>query len=201
VWKVRGGGQLTRWERDGRCGSASNLGTPPFFREMGRAMEDGTRDGHRRCVPPRTCPWAASRLTCYGVGACAVNYTRGSIDPVRPRVTCDATFVQTERLSLSKTNVDSPWERVPFQSGGSNKCIERGQLFLEYVGVNLEIDREMGSLKKRPMEIDTLPAGPIASRHTGHARPTSLVFPPSVTCSTNSTTHQASFVQSRGGSP
>ena len=142
-----------------------------------------------------------SRAT--GVGACAVNYTRGSIDPVRPRVTFDVTFVQTERrerLSLSKTNVDSPWERVPFQSGGSNKCIERGQLFLEYVGVNREIDREMGSLKKRPTEIDTLPPGPIASRHTGHARPTSLVFPPSVTCSTNSTTHQASFVQSRGGS-
>ena len=147
-----------------------------------------------------------SRAT--GVGACAVNYTRGSIDPVRPRVTFDATFVQTEErkaVAFENERRLARQERVPFQPGGSNKCIERGQLFLEYVGVNREIDREMGSLKKRPMtemtEIDTLPPGPIASRHTGHARPTSLVFPPSVTCSTNSTTHQASFVQSRGGSP
>ena len=53
-----------RWEVWERVQS----GHPPFFREMGRAMEDGTRDGHRRCVPPRTCPWAASRLTCYGCG-------------------------------------------------------------------------------------------------------------------------------------
>lgn len=59
----------------------------------------------------------------------------------------------------------------------------------------------MGSLKKRHIlmtEIDTLPAGPIINRHTGHARPTSLVFPPSVTCSTNSTTHQASFCSKSG---
>ena len=41
-------------------------------------------------------------------------------------------------------------ERVPFQPGGSNMSIERGQLFLEYVGVNREIDREMGSLEKAP---------------------------------------------------
>ena len=137
VWKVRGGGQLTRWERDGRCGSASNLGTPPFFREMGRAMEDGTRDGHRRCVPPRTCPWAASRLTCYGVGACAVNYTRGSIDPVRPRVTFDATFVQTEErkaVAFENERRLARQERVPFQPGGSNMSIERGQLFFGICG-------------------------------------------------------------------
>ena len=39
-------------------------------------------------------------------------------------------------------------ERVPFQPGGSNKSIERGQLFLEYVGVKREIDQENGIFEK-----------------------------------------------------
>ena len=94
-----------------------------------------------------------SRAT--GLGACAVNYTRGSIEPVRPRVTFDATFVQTERrerLSLSKTNVDSPSGReFLFSRGGRTRALNVANFILEYVGVNREIDREMGSLKKRPI--------------------------------------------------
>ena len=72
-------------------------------------------------------------------------------------------------------------ERVPFQPGGSNMSMERGQLFLEYVGVNREIDREMGSLKKQPIlmtEIDTLPLGqsPVATLATRALRLS--FFPP-----------------------
>ena len=110
-----------------------------------------------------------SRAT--GVGACAVKYTR--VDRARAAA-CDLRcYLRSNReerkAALSKTNVDSPWERVPFQSGGSNKCIERGQLFLEYVGVNLEIDREMGSLKKpgrrlTPFQLGQSPVATLATR-------------------------------------
>lgn len=191
-----------RWEVWERVQS----GHPPVFPRNGTG--DGGRDARRSSTVRTSADMPLGGISTHVLRCGRVRgelYTR--VDRSRAAA-CDLRcYLRSNReerkAALSKTNVDSPGrrERVPFQPGGSNKSIERGQLFLEYVGVNLEIDREMGSLKKRPMEIDTLPAGPIASRHTGHARPTSLVFPPSVTCSTNSTTHQASFVQSRGGSP
>jgi len=185
---------------------ARPIWAPPVFPRNGTG--DGGRDARRSSTVRTSADMPLGGISTHVLRCGRVRgelYTR--VDRSRAAA-CDLRcYLRSNReerkAALSKTNVDSPGrrERVPFQPGGSNKSIERGQLFLEYVGVNLEIDREMGSLKKRPMEIDTLPAGPIASRHTGHARPTSLVFPPSVTCSTNSTTHQASFVQSRGGSP
>ena len=60
-----------------------------------------------------------SRAT--GLGACAVNYTRGSIDPVRPRVTFDVTFVQTERrerLRFRKRTSTRPAGESSFSAGG-----------------------------------------------------------------------------------
>ena len=139
-----------------------------------------------------------SRAT--GVGACAVKYTR--VDRARAAA-CDLRcYLRSNReernkgCRFRKRTSTRPAGEFLFGRGGRTTALNVANFLLEYVGVNREIDRKMGSLKKRPIpEIDTLPPGPIASRHTGHARPTSLVFPPSVTCSTNSTTHQASFVQ------
>ena len=186
-----------RWEVWERVQS----GHPPVFPRNGTG--DGGRDARRSSTVRTSADMPLGGISTHVLRCGRVRgelYTR--VDRSRAAA-CDlrcylrsnreaVAFENERRLALGESS---------FSVGGSNMSIERGQLFLEYVGVNREIDREMGSLKKRPMEIDTLPAGPIASRHTGHARPTSLVFPPSVTCSTNSTTHQASFVQSRGGSP
>ena len=181
-------------------------GHPPVFPRNGTG--DGGRDARRSSTVRTSADMPLGGISTHVLRCGRVRgelYTR--VDRSRAAA-CDLRcYLRSNReerkAALSKTNVDSPGrrERVPFQPGGSNKSIERGQLFLEYVGVNREIDQEMGSLKSGRNEIDTLPPGPITHRHTGHARRTSLVFPPSVTCSTNSTTHQASFVQSRGGSP
>ena len=185
---------------------ARPIWAPPVFPRNGTG--DGGRDARRSSTVRTSADMPLGGISTHVLRCGRVRgelYTR--VDRSRAAA-CDLRcYLRSNReerkAALSKTNVDSPGrrERVPFQPGGSNKSIERGQLFLEYVGVNREIDRENGIFEKLKKEIDTLPAGPIASRHTGHARPTSLVFPPSVTCSTNSTTHQASFVQSRGGSP
>ena len=69
---------------------------------------------------------------------------------MRPRVTCDLRSNREERKAVAFENERrlAQRERVPFQSGGSNKSMERGKLFLEYVGVNREIDQENGIFEK-----------------------------------------------------
>ena len=51
--------------RDAGFRTASNLGTPPAFRSEGGARMSATGDAESGRAPPRTCPWAASRLTYY----------------------------------------------------------------------------------------------------------------------------------------
>ena len=190
-----------RWEVWERVQS----GHPPVFPRNGTG--DGGRDARRSSTVRTSADMPLGGISTHVLRCGRVRgelYTR--VDRSRAAA-CDLRcYLRSNReerkAALSKTNVDSPErERVPFQPGGSNKSIERGQLFLEYVGVNREIDQENGIFENALMRLTPFHLGqsPVATLATRALRLS--FFPPSVTCSTNSTTHQASFVQSRGGSP
>ena len=165
-----------RWEVWERVQS----GHPPVFPRNGTG--DGGRDARRSSTVRTSADMPLGGISTHVLRCGRVRgelYTR--VDRSRAAacdLRCYLRSNKEEGCAFENERRLARQERVPFQSGGSNKSIERGQLFLEYVGVNREIDRENGIFEKCCNEIDTLPAGPIASRHTGHARPTSLVFPP-----------------------
>ena len=63
-------------------------------------------------------------------------------------------------------------ERVPFHRGGRTSALNVANVFLEYVGVNREIDRKMGSLKSEiyrkmrltPFHLGQSPVATLATR-------------------------------------